>query len=316
MPRLFLLALGAFLACAQTAAPPKADNRTPHEYKHKPDLANIAYGPHERNVLDLWQAKSDSPTPLVVHIHGGGFTHGDKTYISQALIELCLKKGISVATINYRYSSQAPYPAPYMDCVRALQFLRAHATEWNLNPKLVAATGGSAGAGMSLWIGFHPEMADPASEDPVKRRSTRLTVVGVTDAQVSYDPHFIAKLVGDATSRHPALTTLAGVKPDERESERARKIFEESAPINYLSASAPPVYMYYNISMKPLPPANLNEGIHNPRFGLYLKERMDKLGIECVVHQSAEYPEGKAKGQPTLQMVEFFEKYFTAAAKR
>ncbi len=283
----------------------------PRPYTHQPDMANVAYGPHERNVLDLWKAQSAEPTPLVVHIHGGAFVHGDKSSISRGLLELCLKKGISVATINYRYSTQAPFPAPYMDCVRAIQFLRAHAKEWNLNPKLVAATGGSAGAGMSLWIGFHPDMADPASDDPVKRQSTRLTVVGVTSAQISYDPHFIAKLIDDATSRHIALTTLVGVKPEERESEKARKLFEESAPINYLAAGAPPVFMYYNIPMKPFPPANLNEGIHNPRFGLYLKDKMDKLGIECVVHQVEEYPErDKASAQMTVQMVEFFEKYF------
>ena len=164
---------------------------------------------------------------------------------------------------------------------------------------------------MSLWIGFHPDMADPTSDDPVKRQSTRLTVVGVTSAQVSYDPHFIAKLIDEKTSRHIALPTLIGVKPEEIESAKARKLFEESAPINYLDASSPPVFMYYNIPMKPFPPANLNSGIHNPRFGLYLKDKMDKLGIECVVHQVEEYPDpAKASGQMTVQMVDFFEKHF------
>jgi acetyl esterase/lipase len=229
-------------------------------------------------VFDLWKAQSAGPTPLLVFIHGGAFVHGDKSSIPFGLLELCLKKGISVATTNYRYSTQAPFPAPYMDCVRAIQFLRAHAKEWNLNPKLVAASGGSAGAGMSLWIGFHPDMADPASDDPVKWQSTRLTVVGVTSAQVSYDPHFIGKLIDDKTSRHPALTTLVGVTSEERESDKTRKLFEESAPINYLAAGAPPVFMYYNIPMKPFPPTNLNEVIHNPRFELHLKDKMDKLG--------------------------------------
>jgi len=301
MRLILLLCITGLTVCAQTAAPRKANDTRP--YTHKPDVANVAYGPHERNVLDLWKAKSAGPTPLLVHIHGGGFTHGDKSSVSSALLDLCLRKGISVATINYRYSTQAPFPAPYMDCVRAIQFLRAHAKEWNLNPKLVAATGGSAGAGMSLWIGFHPDMADPASDDPVKRQSTRLTVVGVNSAQVSYDPHFIAKLIDDATSRHPALTTLVGVTPEERESEKARKLFEESAPINYLATDSPPVFMFYNIPMKPFPPANLNAGIHNPRFGLYLKESMDKLGIECVVRQIEEYPERTKASANSLKSI-------------
>src|SRR6266852_1959352 len=159
-----------------------------------PDLANVSYGPHERNVLDLWKAKSDRPTPLVIFIHGGGFTQGDKSSVSMALIDACLKQGISVASINYRYSTQAPYPAPMADSARAVQFLRLHAAEWNLNPKAFAATGGSAGAGISLWMGFHDDMAEPGSDDPLKRQSTRLSAMAVTNGQTTYDPRTIATL--------------------------------------------------------------------------------------------------------------------------
>src|SRR5215204_4677038 len=53
--------------------------------KPKPDLANVSYGPHARNVLDLWQAKSVTPTPLVAFIHGGGFRQGSKESVSAAL---------------------------------------------------------------------------------------------------------------------------------------------------------------------------------------------------------------------------------------
>ena len=50
-------------------------------YTRQPDLKNVSYGPHERYVLDLWQAKSDRPTPIVVYFHPGGFSHGDKIWI-------------------------------------------------------------------------------------------------------------------------------------------------------------------------------------------------------------------------------------------
>src|SRR5262245_16545234 len=72
--------------------------------KLPPDVANASYGPHERNVLDLWKAKSDRPTSLVIYIHGGGFKQGDKSGVSPFLLDACLKQGISVASINYRYS--------------------------------------------------------------------------------------------------------------------------------------------------------------------------------------------------------------------
>ncbi|MGH9657630.1 MAG: alpha/beta hydrolase, partial [Bryobacteraceae bacterium] len=126
--------------------------------KRAPDVAATSYGPHERNVLDLWKADSPRPSPLVVFIHGGGFRAGSKENLAAPFLNLCLEAGISVAAINYRYSSQAPYPGPMQDGVRAVQYLRHRAKEWNLDAKRFGATGGSAGAGISLWIGFHDDL--------------------------------------------------------------------------------------------------------------------------------------------------------------
>lgn len=55
----------------------------------------MKFSPHERNVLDLWKAKSEQPAPLVVFIHGGGFRTG-KQALSSALLDDLLAKGISV----------------------------------------------------------------------------------------------------------------------------------------------------------------------------------------------------------------------------
>ena len=88
------------------------------------------------------------------------------------------------------------------DGARAVQYLRWRAKEWNLGPKAFGTTCGSAGAGISLWIGFHDDMADPRSDDPVKRQSTRLSAVGVMAAQTTYDPRVIAKIIGEAAARH------------------------------------------------------------------------------------------------------------------
>ena len=54
--------------------------------KPAPDVKDAKYGPHQRNVLDLWKAKSDKPTPLVVFIHGGGFRAGDKSNLAAGLL--------------------------------------------------------------------------------------------------------------------------------------------------------------------------------------------------------------------------------------
>ena len=110
----------AVLALMCLVAPVLAQSRP------KPTYENVRYGPHERNVLDFWQAKSDQPTPVLVSIHGGGFVAGNKS-VSPQLLKGCLATGISVAAINYRYSTQAIAPAPFQDGARAVQFLRSKA---------------------------------------------------------------------------------------------------------------------------------------------------------------------------------------------
>ena len=105
----------------------------------KPTHTNVKYGPHERNVMDVWLAKSAQPAPLLVSIHGGGFRGGNKS-VSPDLLARCLDSGISVAAITYRLSDQAIAPAQFLDSARAIQFLRHKAKEWNFDPKRVAAT--------------------------------------------------------------------------------------------------------------------------------------------------------------------------------
>jgi acetyl esterase/lipase len=282
--------------------------------KPSPDLADVAYGPHERNVLDLWQAKSDSPTPLVVYIHGGGFRGGDKRSIRPELLVPAVKAGFSVAAINYRLSHQASYPAFMHDSARAIQYIRSRAAEWNLNPALMAATGGSAGAGISLWIGFHEDMADRSSPDPVRRQSTRLTAMGVLGAQTSYDPRVITRLISRTAALHPALAPFYGLTYAEYKAgnygEQTLKQFKDASPITHLSAGDPPVFMYFTEANEPIPPdAKPGQGIHHPRFGAFLKKRMDSFGIECEIHHRDEY-ESNAQRRMYLQMLAFFKRHF------
>src|ERR1051326_4597166 len=126
--------------------------------KIEPTAAKVAYGTHERQVLDFWQAESKKPTPLVLCTHGGGWQGGDKSGYAGAAKQY-LDKGISMAAINYRYVKQGvelkiepPVKAPLEDAARALQFIRSKAKEWNIDKKRIGATGGSAGGCSSLWL--------------------------------------------------------------------------------------------------------------------------------------------------------------------
>ncbi len=130
-----------------------------------PNHADLSYGPHPKNKLDLWLAKSNQPAPLIVFIHGGGFVGGDKSSASSAAIKQCLDAGVSFASINYRLRTEAPINTVLRDSARAIQFLRHKADEFHLDKTRVAAYGGSAGAGTSLWLAFHDDLADPKSDD-------------------------------------------------------------------------------------------------------------------------------------------------------
>jgi acetyl esterase/lipase len=152
-------------------AKPKA--KTPTGPPMPPTYADVAYGDHPREVIDFYKAETTGPAPLVVYIHGGGWVNGDKWGIAAKLIEGLRDKGISVAAINYRFTTQAdaanvkpPVKWPLEDAARAIQFLRSKAREWNIDKARIGATGGSAGACSSLWLALHDDMARPDSSDP------------------------------------------------------------------------------------------------------------------------------------------------------
>ena len=127
-------------------------------------------------------------------IHGGGWRGGSKELVHKFVdVKTLLDAEISVAAINYRYVTQAgdttpPVKVPVHDAARALQFIRTKSKEWNIDKQYIGATGGSAGACSSLWLAFHNDLADPSSNDPVARESSRLYCAAVQGAQTSLDP--------------------------------------------------------------------------------------------------------------------------------
>ncbi len=248
----------------------------------KPTHADIKYGEHSRHVIDLYLAESNGPTPLVIYIHGGGFVGGNKRGVSEKLIQTMHTEGISVAAIHYRFIREHQFPVPFTDAARAVQFLRHHAKKFHLNPNRFAATGGSAGAGISLWLATRDDMADPNSEDPVSRQSTRISCASVGGAQVSYDPRFW-KAVGLAKGlQHPSFPLMFGVPADDPFNDPKKiAIAKACAPIEHVSKDDPPVYFRYGVPDELSDKTSRNAVVHHPRHGQLFKKKMDKLGIEC-----------------------------------
>jgi acetyl esterase/lipase len=247
-----------------------------------PTHADVSYGPHERNVLDFWKASGEGPRPLLVYIHGGGWTSGDKKQ-DTAKYQPFLDKGISCAAINYRLSGIAPLPAPVHDAARAIQFLRTKAKEWNIDTAHIALTGGSAGACTSMWLLLHDDLADPKATDPVLRESTRVCAAAVSSGQTSIDPKVIEGWLGPNVLKHRMINLSVGEPTIEaalKNYEKHQALYQEFSPYNHVDGNDPPLLMTYPADMT-LPCKDAGHGIHHPVYGVKLKEKSDKVGHEC-----------------------------------
>ncbi len=251
-----------------------------------PTHAGVRYGEHERHILDFWQAESEDPTPLVMVIHGGGWSGGSKERMMRfADAPALLEAGISVAAINYRLMKHSqdvvpPVKAPLHDAARALQFIRSKAKAWNVDPTRIGAAGGSAGACSSLWLTYHGDMADPDSKDPVPRQSTRLACAAVNGAQTTLDPAQMkewtpnSKYGGHAFGKKNFAEFLA-------DREEILPWITEYSPYALATPDDPPVAIFYNGA--PSMGKEQRDPTHTANFGVGLQRRCEELGIGCDI---------------------------------
>jgi acetyl esterase/lipase len=281
-----------------------------------PNIANLAYGPRPRHQLDLWLA-ADRPSPVVIFAHGGGWRQGSKDDVGWDFsLPKCLAAGISVASINYRFSVEAPAPGPMFDTARAVQFVRLHAAEWGIDPSRIALSGGSAGAVNALWVAFREDLAAPNDPDPIARQSTRVSGVYAINSPTFLDPKsLIEHRLGDALD-HPAVELLTGLGPGGLKDPRADQILRAVSPLYLATAAAPPVHLLYTRRNVDLAEHNPGHAIHHPRFGVMLKRRLDELGVPCGYACRDDYPDLDDKqfaecwpSEPVAFLAELFEKH-------
>ncbi len=273
----------------------------------RPFLADAAYGPHPRQVLDLWlpeRPREGGPAPLLLFLHGGGFRANGKEMLWASFLRSALERGMAVASANYRYSTEAPYPAPFLDAARALQWLRFHAAEHGVDPERVLLSGNSAGAGMALWLATREDLALPDAPDPVARQSTRPQAVAVFEAQTSYDPFWYDEHIGGRTTEHDFFDDLFPVPRERWESPEARALFREASPLEHLGPGDAPVFFFYVHRDQELPPdADPRAGLHHPRFGLRFAEQAREAGVPCTIRYQDEF-----RGRPEVEeaMLDWF----------
>ncbi len=102
--------------------------------------------------LDVYypETKPQQPQPLIVHFHGGGWMGGNKFPCD---VRMMTAHGYTVASIEYRFSQKAKFPAQIQDCQAAIRWLRSNASQYSIDPKKVGVIGGSAGGHLSALVG-------------------------------------------------------------------------------------------------------------------------------------------------------------------
>ena len=145
---------------------------------------NVIYAtqsPSQR--LDLYMPKGVVKPPLVVWIHGGGFVFGDEDIMkfdeAAKLLEVFIKNGMAVASVNYRLAQESPFPAAGVDTKRAIRFLRANASKYGYDPKRFATGGDSAGGYLALMAAITGDKSSPFDDatDPNRKTSAAVSVV-------------------------------------------------------------------------------------------------------------------------------------------
>jgi acetyl esterase/lipase len=185
------------------------------------------------------------PYPVIVWLHPGGYTGGDKKMV-EPVLDYILDRGYAVASMNYRLADEACFPAQIFDAKAAVRWLRANAATYNLNREEIAAWGVSAGSTFAALLGTSAnvgELEDLSMGNPNEssRVSAVVALIGPMDLlqmesqliQLGYEPsHDVTTASGE--------TRLIGGQPSEF-SERCRAI----NPATYITTDCPPFYLQH-----------------------------------------------------------------------
>lgn len=232
----------AFLATALVAEPAKPAPKPfvlPEGIKMEKDIAYIEGG-DEAQKLDIYvpEKPTEKALPLIVHIHGGGWIGGSKFPCPVAGMVL---KDYAVASVEYRFSQKAKFPAQIQDCQAAIRWLRAHAKQYNFDTEHVGVVGGSAGGHLSALVGtsggkkaFAPIGGNEEQSDKVQ---AVCDIFGPADfstvVQQAADDKNVKNIFAFNTPQDP-YSSLIGTKLDDKPKADA------VSPVHYVSKDTPP----------------------------------------------------------------------------
>ena len=208
--------------------------------------------------LDARIPDGPGPFPAVIIVHGGGWANGDKAMPGevQPILDPLTQGGLAWFSVNYRLSRQAHYPACIEDVEAAVQFVRNHAKDYNIDPEKIAISGDSAGGHIVNMVAVR---ATP--DHPERRLAAVVCFYGPND------------LVEDSFRRNgpsPSLQALFGI-PAVKLDTATVKLLQDASPIAFVSPHLPPYLLLHGTA---------DQSVDYPGSIIW-KEDLDALGVPC-----------------------------------
>jgi acetyl esterase/lipase len=256
--------LAVALAWAMFAVSQERSKRSqptlPEGVKFLQDLQYVEGG-HERNRLDLYlPERTDGPLPVVVWIHGGGWRGGNKEGCPALSF---VDKGYAVASINYRLSQHALFPAQIEDCKAVIRWLRANAKKYHLDPNHIGVWGASAGGHLAALLGTAGGAKHLEGKGGNLDQSSR--VQAVVDW---FGPSDLAMMGEQDKQLGSPIALLIGTTVTENR-DKARK----ASPISYVGKDAAPFLIMHGDKDNIVPLAQSEA----------LAEALKKAGVEVTL---------------------------------
>ena len=285
----------AVIALLAAALPAFAQgHKIPADAKTLRDVAYVAGG-HERQKLDLYLPATGAKRPVLVWIHGGGWEGGNKNECPALGM---VGRGFVVASLNYRLSQHAIFPAQIEDCKSAIRWLRAHAEEYGIDPAHVGVWGASAGGHLGALLGTtgHTKQFDKGEN---LDQSSRVQCVIDWFGPADFLRWGNTSIFTVTDPKSPIYKLFGGPLPENDALARA------ASPVTYVQKDAAPILMIHG-DKDSLVPVQQSEELH---------EALKQAGVDTTLdilpgsnHGGAEFfAESKLK-----LMIDFVEKYLLA----
>jgi acetyl esterase/lipase len=233
------------------------------------EIKDLEYGKvGQRSLhLDLYRPKTDKPVPGLIFIHGGAWKKGNRADMKYYAVKYAAR-GYVTATISYRLSREAPFPAAVQDAKCAVRWMRAHASQYGINPDQIGVSGNSAGGHLSMMIGYSSDVPELEGDGGY--------------AEISSCVQAVVNFYGPADLTTPFATKQTDLHGflSGKQYDKDPKLYAFASPITHLTKDDPPTLILHGTIDSTVPIAQADK----------LARRLEQLDIPMVYEKFVGWP--------------------------